>query len=707
MPRSYPMQNSFNTGELSPRLVGRTDLSKYAAGALEIKNLIVQAQGGIKHRPGTRFVLEVKNSANATRLVAFVFSTVQAYILEFSNNLIRFYKDEGVILSGGNPLEVGTTYTTAEIPDLQFTQSADILFIAHPDHPVAELTRTSDTVWTLSDMEFIDGPYLPQNTTETTLAPDGFTPTTVVTASSIVGINGGVGFRASDVGRHMRMRTDGAAGSVSDVGWGVITIFTDTTHVTVEMVENFNGGSTPNTDWRLGAFGTAADLGFPRVLTFHEQRLWLGANPGGPQTVYGSMISLFGTFSPTDFSDPAGLVVDDSGMNYTIAADQVNAIHWMNPIRALLMGTSGGLWPVQATTALEAITPTNIQINRSSVNGGAAVQPANAEDVAIYVSNTKRKIWSAGFDALKDAFGSQELTLLADHITESGVDVLAYAGEPHSVIWAVRGDGVLVGLTHVPSQDVFAWHRHTLGGVFGSGDAVVESIAVIPAPSGDPSSTGRTNIDHDQVWLIVKRTIDGVTVRYVEFMEDDFADTDVLEDAFYVDSGLTYNDVATATITGLDHLEGETVQVVVEGAAHPDRTVSGGSITLNSTYTKVHVGLYSTAQGETLNLEPVVSGLRATGSAQGRLKRIPRLILRFDRTLGGEVCANEDGATFDPIFFRAVGDPMDAPPPLFTGDKLMALECGWSREARVKFRQPQPLPWNLIALIPVVELADR
>lgn len=698
MPRSYPMQNSFNAGELSPRLVGRIDIDKYGSGALLIQNLVVQAQGGLKHRSGTRFVQEVKDSSVKTKLIPFIVSTVQAYMLEFSNNLIRFYKDEGIITSGGNPVELVTTYTTAQIAELTFAQTVDALYICHEAHPVAKLTRISDTAWTLADADFQDGPYLAQNKTITTLAAASTSGNgIIITASAVTGINGGHGFKSTDVGRLVRLKQ---AGSGSDViGWAEIVTFTDTTHVVVDIKDAF-ADTVATDEWRLGAFGTATDLGFPRVPVFYEQRLWLGANPGAAQTVYGSVISLFETFSPTDGD---AVVLDDSGIVYTIAADQANVIRWMDSTRTMILGTSGGIWPVQATTTLEPITPTNIQIKRSDVAGVASVRPVHIADISVYVSATKRQVLSVGYEGDRDTFIAEDLTLLADHISQSGIDEIAYAREPHSVAWGARNDGVFVGLTNVTAQRVFAWHRHILGGSFSTGNAVVESVAVIPSTAGDPSSVDRDNIPHDQVWLIVKRTIDGNTVRYVEFIEDDFSDTDLLEDAFYVDSGLTYNDVAASTITGLDHLEGETVQVVADGAAHPDRTVASGSITLDDSYTKVHIGLYAIAEVDTLNIEPAVRD----GSSQGRLKRIPTVVLRFDRSVGGEVCNNPDLDEWDPIFFRSAGDPMDAPPPLFTGDKRMALECGWSREAQMKFRQPQPLPWNLVAIIPNVELSKR
>lgn len=699
MPRSYPMQNSFNGGEISPRLTGRTDIDKYGSSALLIQNLIAQVQGGAKHRPGTRFVSEVKNSANKTRLMGFVVSTIQAYMLEFSNNLIRFFKDEGIIESGGNPVELVTTYTTAEIPNLRFAPTVDSLYIGHPNHPTAKLTRTSDTVWTLADVDFQDGPYLTVNVTTTTLAPASASGTGVtLTASSVAGINGGDGFKSSDIGRVVRLTASG--GGAGSVGWAeIVAPAIDSTHATIDIKDAFKN-TTATTDWRLGAFGSASDIGYPSVLAFHEQRLWLGANPGAAQTVYGSVISLFETFSPTDSGAD---VLDDSGMSYTIAADQSNVIEWIDATRTLILGTSGGIWPVQATTTLEPITPTNIQIKRSTVAGVSPVRPVHVDDVSIYVSTTKRQVLAVGYEGERDTYIAEDRTLLADHITLSGIEELAYAREPHSVVWGVRNDGVLVGFTSVSAQSVFAWHRHILGGVFSTGNAVVESVGIIPAPVGDPSSTGRTNIPHDQVWLIVKRTIDGSTVRYVEFLEDDFADSDVLEDAFFVDSGLTYDGVAASVLSGLDHLEGETVQIVAGGAAHPDRTVSSGAVTLNGSYTKAHIGLYPVAEVDTLNIEPTVR----TGSAQGRKKRIPSVVLRFDRSLGGEVCSGPDLSSWDPIFFRSGGDPMDSPPPLFTGDKLMTLECGWARDARMKFRQSQPLPWNLVAIIPNVELSNR
>jgi len=175
VPRQTWIQNAFNAGELSPYLEGRTDVTKYSASAKTIENFHVRPAGGLTRRSGTRFVLGCKSNSARSRLVPFIFSNVQAYVLEFSNNLIRVFKDEGVVLSGPSPLEIVTTYTTAELPDLQFAQSNDTLYITHQAHPPAKLTRTSHTSWTLSNIDFFDGPWLAENQTDITLNPSAGT----------------------------------------------------------------------------------------------------------------------------------------------------------------------------------------------------------------------------------------------------------------------------------------------------------------------------------------------------------------------------------------------------------------------------------------------------------------------------------------------------------------------------------------------------
>jgi hypothetical protein len=203
MPRTTLALTSFVSGEFSPKMDGRTDFEKYSSGAKTLENFLVHPQGAATRRVGTQFIAEVKSSAAKTRLIPFEFSTTQTYILEFGNTYIRFFKDKGQILSGGSAYEISSPYLTAELFDIKFAQSADVMYITHPNHEVMKLSRTGHTSWTLAEVDFTDGPYLATNTTATTLTPaQAATGSNInITASAVTGINGGAGFQTTDVGR--------------------------------------------------------------------------------------------------------------------------------------------------------------------------------------------------------------------------------------------------------------------------------------------------------------------------------------------------------------------------------------------------------------------------------------------------------------------------------------------------------------------------
>ncbi len=228
MARVAVQLTNFTGGELSPRLDGRNDLAKYASGCSTLENLVVYPHGSAARRPGTTFVSEVKDSTKKTRLIPFEFSTTQTYMLEFGDQYIRFYKDNGQILSGGSAYEISTPYLEAELFDLKFAQSADVMYICHPNHEVEKLSRTGHTSWSLTDVDFLDGPYLDTNISTTTISMSAHTVGTgrTMTASAVTGINGGSGFLTTDVGRLVRFRD----------GYGKITARTNTTVVTVETV---------------------------------------------------------------------------------------------------------------------------------------------------------------------------------------------------------------------------------------------------------------------------------------------------------------------------------------------------------------------------------------------------------------------------------------------------------------------------------------
>jgi hypothetical protein len=227
---TYAFSN-FTAGRLSKRLGGRTDLSKYYNGCSELENFIVHSHGGVSRRPGTRFIAEVKSSSAKTRLVKFQFSVTQSYVLEFGNNYFRVFKDGGQITSGSpaSPVEVTTTYTTAQLFDLKFAQSADVMYVVHNEHAVRKISRTSDTAWTITDVDFKRGPFLDPNSTTTTLTANARTGSSItISASAVTGINSGDGFQSTDVGRLVKLHH----------GFAKITAVTNTTTVTATAQDN-------------------------------------------------------------------------------------------------------------------------------------------------------------------------------------------------------------------------------------------------------------------------------------------------------------------------------------------------------------------------------------------------------------------------------------------------------------------------------------
>jgi hypothetical protein len=786
----YLQQNAFNSGELSPQMLGRSDVPAYNNGVKTLENWLLRPQGGAMKRSGTRYVAEVEDSSVKSRVVPFVFSTTQAYVLEFCDLKIRFFRNESVIeaptwtfvdgdvdtgndelditghfyvdeqgpfrltsdgtlpaglslatnyyiveaatgtpadsfslsltaggaivpitgAAGGGthtitpygtvPNEIVTTYTEAQLPSLRFAQSADKLYIVHEDHKPAVLTRTGHASWTLSDLDFIDGPYLelrvPEVDDEKLL--EAFLFSTSGVTGSVTLTAGAPGFfdnvGARDVGRMIRYHDpdsgDHEPGALRITAVASATSATGT--VTAGPDPLLQPPALPDIqgtkEWYLGAyyFGN-----HPRTVAFFEQRLAFAGTPLEPERFDASVTGGWDDFAPTSRIDSD--ITADSALSYQLGgSSDVQVIVWLARARNMVIGTTGGVWIVQASSNNESVTPTNINLPRASAYGCANLQPVVAYNTVLYVSRSGKKVLAAGYQFESDNYNATDLTIMAEHVTGTGIIQMEFQQEPHSIIWCVRSDGKLAGVTYEPGQKIHGWHRHVIGGSFSTGDAVVESIAVIPAP----------NEDHDQLWMIVKRTIDGSTVRYIEFMEQDFADLDDIEDAFFVDSGLTYDSTATATITGLDHLEGETVSILADGAVHPTRVVSGGSITLNAKYSVVQVGYGYNADFETLPIEIRTQG---SGSTSGRLLRPTHLHIRLHRTLGLEYGTDSD--SLERLPFRSTSDDMDASPPLFTGIKEITMQSGHDEEAIVYLRQPDPLPAMILFVSGTVGIASR
>lgn len=653
--------------------------------------------------PSDRIELRIGTSSTGSEVIADQLYEVGYHCVAFTPGATTFYvqfrnrgsfrdKDvqiDDVSIIDNAAVELQTPYAEADLPTVEGPQSADVLYLFHADHPTYKLERYGHTSWSLVEVAWQDGPWLDENTTATTLTFGAATGLGVtVTASATEGINDGDGFKSTDVGRLIRL-TDGTV----NWGWAVIVSRTSST-VVVADVRRTVTVTTGETKWRLGAW--SGTTGYPQTGAFFEQRLFAAATDDNPQTFWASQTADFENMAP-DSPNSSGVwnetVEDDDALDYTISADNVNAIRWLSAGEdTLAIGTVGGEWVPSSTGAV--LTPSDIVVRRQTTHGSAQVQPVRVDNVALFVQRAKRKLREFGFAFEIDGYQAIDLTRLAAHITEGGIVEMAFAEEPDSIVWAVRSDGVLLSMTFRREEDVVGWAKHVIGGSFGSGSAVVESVAVIPGADGAGQVQDSTS--RDEVWLIVKRTIDGATKRYVEFLERDFDTGQDQEDAYYADSLITYDGASATTITGLDHLEGETVKVWADGAIQAEKTVASGQITLDSAASVVQIGLGYTHRGKTLKIE---AGNPA-GTAVGKTKRIYGItfVLLNSHTLS----FGPDVSNLTDADFRVVSDPMDAAAPLFTGEKFREFPGNWVTDARIVFESDEPAPFTLLALAPEI-----
>lgn len=687
MPRTTWTQNNFNAGEWSPLTYGRSDVGKYTNALATCLNYIPTTQGGLTRRPGTKYVANTKSNG-VVRLIQFEFSITQAYVLEFGNLYVRFYTLGGQLLSGMSPYEIATPYTTADLQDLAFTQSADVLYIVHRNYKPRKLSRLGPTNWTLTTIAFGDGPWLSTNGTTTTLTPSGTTGSITVTASSTTGINGGAGFGANDVGRAIRFKHG------TSIGWGTITAVTSST--VVSYTTGGLGAATATTDWRLGlwygAEGSSATARYPGAVTFNQDRLTFASSWTDPNRIDASNSGDYEYFAPTRAD---GTVVDSNALAFSLNSSKVNAINWLiSDEWGLLAGTASSEWVVAASTTQVALTPTNVNAKQITNYGGTNVPPVRIGKSTLFVQRTKRKLREMTYQFTLGTFQAPDISLVSEHLTKSGIKQMAVQLAPHATVWLVTNDGVLVGIIYDKDQDVIGWHRHQLGGFSNAGQTlppVVESIAVIP----------NTNVDRDDLWMAVQRNINGTTVRTVELMQKFWEDGDTLPDAYFVDCGATYSGAATTTITGLTWLVGQTVSVLADGAVHPNCVVSaGGAITLQRNTSKAQIGLGYNSTGKTMRIE--AGG--ADGPAQGKLKRIHRSIFRFFQSVGLNVQAT-NGSSY-PQPWRTSADLMDNPVALYTGDKRWSWEGSYELEGQVSWTQSDPLPSNVLMVSAQLDTQD-
>lgn len=737
MSTAKTLYRSFAGGEVTPELYGRLDLQKFQTGLALAKNFRVLPHGPADRRTGFKFIGEARTSASAVRLIPFQFSADQSAILEFGAGYIRFWVEGEAVLEanktvgsiagstvntttnhgyttgddvfmGGRFLRVTvvdadtftvadlwgnavtptgstvarvytltTTYAAADLFGLHYAQDSDVLTITHPSYAAAELRRLGAANWTLANISFAPSATVPTGVgvvatiaTATNLSPQNY----VVTAIDADGVTESLASSVVSTSNNLTL-----AGNYNTVSWSAVAGATrynvykqrggsfgyigQTTGLSV-VDDNVLADTTKTPPEDVYDLNTGAS-DYPAAVTYHEQRRWFAGTLDDPQTVWATRNA---TQSNLTSSIPSQ---DDDGLQFRIAARQQNAIRHLVPMADLIALTVGGEFRIYADSA-PAITPTSLSIKPQGYSGANNVQPALTSGSILYVQAQGSRVRELAYNWEANAYRSIDISIMAPHLFNRYTVVdLAYVRAPVPCLWAVRSDGTLLGMTYVPEQQVYGWHRHDTAGTF-------EAVTVV--------SEG----DEDVLYAVVKRSVDGRDVRYIERLQSrQFVDQ---EDAFFVDSGLTYDGAPADEISGLWHLEGKTVQILADGAVHPSQTVVDGAVTLDDDYSVVHVGLGYTSDIQTLPL--ALEGTPA--GAQGVTKNVSSVAMRVtDSSLV------QSGPTFDDLTeapARAVTDPYGSAPALRTEELRFDIAPDWNADGAVCVRQDQPVPLTVLSM---------
>jgi hypothetical protein len=453
-----------------------------------------------------------------------------------------------------------------------------------------------------------------------------------------------------------------------------VTGYTSGLIVTVTVISALEA-TTATKVWSEGAWSDYR--GYPRTIGLYEQRILYAGTYHQPNTIWGSVTADFDNFAFSEF--------DDAAFAYQIAATEQNPIQWLAPLASINVGTSGGEFYIRSGNGEEPLTPSNVAVRGGTNYGSEHMRALCVDSAMIYLQRQGKRIRelkerSPYVNTTEDA--SADLTLLAEHITETGIVQMDFARLPDGQVYAVRGDGKIAVMTYNREQNITAWSRYATLGSF-------ESVACV---YGSPA---------DVVYVIVRRFIDGAFVRYVEVFTANVADKRL---GVFMDSSVTYSGSPATVITGLDHLEGSAVSVVADGyvvsngadGASAELTVSGGQITLPTAASVVNVGLHYIGELRPMKIDSMMSN----GTSQGRKRRISELVVRFKDTLGGIVGTGSSQDLTTPQFaetivYRDTTDPMDASPPLFTGDIPFTWQGNSDFSADIKITQRDPFPMNV------------
>lgn len=401
---------------------------------------------------------------------------------------------------------------------------------------------------------------------------------------------------------------------------------------------------------------------YPGAVSYYEQRRCFAGSVNKPQNIW---MTKSGTESNMSYSLP---IRDDDRIAVRVAAREANVIRHLVPLQQLVPLTSAAEWRVTSVNN-DAITPTSISVRPQSYVGSNNVQPVLINNTMVYCAARGGHVRELGYNWQANGYITGDLSLRATHLFDN-LDIvdMAYAKAPNPIVWFVSSSGDLLGLTYIPEQEIGAWHRHDTDGVF-------ESCAVIAEGT------------EDRLYVVVRREVDGSTVRYVERMASRLFSAQA--DAWFVDCGLSYDGALADTISGLDHLEGKTVSILADGAVHPQRVVAAGAVQLDVEVSKAIIGLPIKADLETLPLALAVDN----GAGQGRMKNVNKVWLRVVRS-SGIFCGPDEGHLTEAK--QRTTEPYGSPPALKSDEIQIVLTPAWSTSGSVFIRQSDPLPLTVV-----------
>lgn len=745
---------SFGSGEITPELFGRVDLSRMQTGLSLSQNFRILPHGPAQSRAGLEYVIETKDSTKRSVLIPFIFSTTQTYQLEFGDQYMRIHTDAGTVLeaavavasaTNANPgvftrvahgfttgqwlywpsvtgmsdlegrymkvvvlsantfsltdlagvpfntialgtftagtvsrvYEIATPYLEADLSALHFTQSNDVMTLTHPSYQQRELARLGLTNWTLTAVSFNPTQVAPGACTVVPNAAGGTSYSYVTTAvatgtleeslASVVTTNAACQVLTT-AGSFNTITPPATAGAIRYNVYKLLNGlygYIGQTDGSGFRDDNITPDTTKNPPLVNDPFVGAGN--YPSAAGYFSGRKWFAGTNNKPQGLWGTRS---GTERNLTYSIP---LKDDDAIAVNLTARQANVIRHILPVSDLLLLTSGAEWKIETQNS-DTLTPLTISYKPEDFIGASNVTPAVTAGAVLYAQDRGGHVRELKYEWNQRGYRTNDISLLAPHLFDGyNLTSMAYSRAPSPVMWATRSDGVMLGLTYVPEQEVLAWHQHVTDGAF-------EWVSVTPEG------------DEDYAYCIVNRSINGRPVRYVERLHSRrFAS---LEDAFCVDAGATYDGAATNVVSGLWHLAGETVSVLADGGVISGLTVSSttGKLTLPTGVTaeKIHIGL-----GYNCDLETLPLANEGQGNGQAERKNVNVVHVRVNESSGVRI-----GPTFDNLVLmkQRTTEPYSTAPALATGKFKVTLSPTWGEDGVVCVRQADPLPLTVLAM---------